>query len=211
MAYEVITAAKDVVLAMAAIATVTIAVIGLRNWSRELRGKARFECARALAKATYRLRDQVRNFRAPFVSSHEFPAGYKGVFSGAAAQEDADAWAHVYKNRWGPVLDALEEFDTATLEAEVLFGAHIRSKTDELRECLKSLQASIQAVLDDKVASGQHFEKDRNFGKQMRAIVHASPSDDENDFSKRVRAAVRAIESEIRPHLRQPEKAVQKP
>jgi hypothetical protein len=49
MAYtEIITAIKDVLLGGAAVATASVAVIGLKNWSRELRGKADFDVARGL-------------------------------------------------------------------------------------------------------------------------------------------------------------------
>lgn len=54
---EVIAIVKDVLVGVAAATTAVAAVIGLRSWSRELKGKAEFEAARNLARATYKVRD----------------------------------------------------------------------------------------------------------------------------------------------------------
>jgi hypothetical protein len=51
---------KDVALGGAAIVTATVAVRGLRKWREELRGKANFDVARGLARAT-KLRDDIQS------------------------------------------------------------------------------------------------------------------------------------------------------
>ena len=63
----IITAAKDVVLGLAAAVTASVAVVGLKRWRRELRGKADSEAARALSRVTYNLRDQIALCRSPFI------------------------------------------------------------------------------------------------------------------------------------------------
>ena len=67
---EVITAIKDVLLGLAAATTAVVAVIGLKNWSRELKGKAEFEIARNMIRATYKLRNELQICRSPFYSAH---------------------------------------------------------------------------------------------------------------------------------------------
>lgn len=199
---EVITAIKDVLLGLAAATTAIVAVIGLKNWSRELKGKAEFEIARNMIRATYKLRNELQNCRSPFYSAHEFPEGYNGMSRTMSAEEEAKAWIHIYKNRWAPVWTALQEFDTYTLEAEALWGATVRTKTDELRQCVKELNIAIDAVIRDKANGGEDFKGDREYGKQMRSVVAASRDDEKNELSQRISKAINGIEEQIRPHLR---------
>lgn len=82
---------------------------GLEKWRQELEGKAHFEMARALARATYRMRDEIQSFRSPFYSAQEFPEGYTGS-AGITVDEETKAWAHIYRSRWAPVWSALRNF-----------------------------------------------------------------------------------------------------
>lgn len=62
---EITSIAKNVLLGNAAAATATVAVIGIKNWSREIKGKAEFEIVRNLIRATYKLRDELQICRSP--------------------------------------------------------------------------------------------------------------------------------------------------
>jgi hypothetical protein len=197
-----IAAIKDVLLGGAAVTTAIVAVIGLSKWRKELEGKTGFDAARGLIKATYRLRDQLQICRSPFYSAHEFPADYKGALGGHSTEEETKAWAHIYKNRWDPVWNAMQEFDAQTLEAEALWAAGIRTKTDALRQCVRELNVAIDAVINDKATGGENFKTDREFAKSMRSIVGASRDDDKNELNQKIANAIRGIEDEIRPHLR---------
>ena len=195
-----ITAIKDVLLGAAAVITASVAVVGLQRWRLELRGKADFEAARALARATYKLRDELAMCRTPFVRAHEFPPSYNSSKS-RTPQQEAEGWAHMYKTRWQPVWSAIQEFDTQALEAEALWGTAAREKTQALRACVKELNVAIEAVIDDKAAGGQNFATDRELGKRMRATASASGNDQSNELSKSIASAVKGIEELLRPHL----------
>lgn len=198
---EIVTVTKDAIVALAAAVTGSVAVIGLSNWNRELRGKAAFEVARSLARATYKLRDELRNCRAPFLSAGEFPEGYRGPLGQTSPQEEAAALAHVYGNRWKHVYEALESFDTNTLEAEAMWGANIRQKTDALRQCVRELRVAIDAIVEDTAQRGENFKADRDFAKEMRSKVSTS-SGAENPLTQRIESAIEGIEGVIRPHLK---------
>jgi hypothetical protein len=198
---EIITAAKDIVLGIAAAITATIAILGLKSWRRELQGRAEFDAARGLARATYRLRDELASCRSPFIRAAEFPADSRGRDK-SSPHEEADALAHVYKRRWEPVWKAIQEFDAQALEAESLWGKVIRGKTDILRACVSELNAGIEALIDNELSGGRDFESDRNFGREMRATVSASRSDKKNALSKKISDAVEDIENQLRPHLK---------
>ena len=196
----VITSIKDILVGLAAVVTASVAVIGLTRWRTELRGKADFEAARALTRATYKVRDELAFFRSPFVRGSEFPPSY-GATARRTSQEEAEAWAYVYAARWKPVGVALQELDTQSLEAEALWGAAIRSKVDELRACVRELNVAAEAVIEDKAQGGQNFSTDPAFGKRMRATVSASSNDQTNELSQRISSAVQGVETLLRPHL----------
>lgn len=198
---EIIAAIKDILLGGAAVTMAIVAVKGLQSWSRELKGKTEFETARGLIKATYKLRDELAICRSPFIRAQEFPKSYSGSLGDHSSEEDAQAYAYVYKNRWEPVWEAIQNFDTHTLEAEALWGNEIRERADQLRQCVRDLNASIQSFLDDKASGGQHFKADRDFGKKIRMQVSAM-KENENELTKQITDSVGNIEDFIRPHLK---------
>lgn len=200
---ELIKTVSDVVVALAAAVTACVAIYGVRSWARELHGRARFEVARSLAKAMYKLRDAIRVARTPLIASSEFPEGYRSSIGGKADPEvEAKAYGHVFSARWEPIWSAYQEFDAQTLEAEALWGSAIRTKTDNLRALVRKLRAAMEAFVSNASSGGEDFRSDQAFGKQIRSEVFATSSDDKNEFSKSVAAAVESVEKELLPHLR---------
>ena len=198
---EYITAFKDIFLSLAAITTSIVAVVGLKNWSRELRGKADFEVARALIRAVYKLRDEIRYARSPWTFPSEFPEGYSLIPSNKTDQNEAEAWSYVFTNRWKNVAEAVQEFEVQVLEAEALWGSEIKTKANALRNCATSLRVAMEAMVDDKASGGENFKSDKNFAKSIKAEVWAM-KEDENELSRKICDAVSAIEAEVRPHLK---------
>ena len=197
---QALAAAKDIVLATAGGVTAFVALSGLKRWKEELQGKAGFEVARSVALATYRLRDEIHSCRSPLVSGPEFPDWYHQR-ANRTPEEEAEAWSHVYKNRWEPVKAATSEFDAQVLEGEALWGKAFREKTDLLRSCVQELRVAIEEVLEYKTSGGTYFGFDKNWAQQMRRIVSGTPTSKDNPMSDRVAAAVDSIEKELRKHL----------
>ena len=197
---------RDLALAGAAVVTAAAAVRGLRTWRQELRGKADFDVARGLIRATYKVRDEIQSCRSPLISGSEYPPGYQTPAPGAHvdARAEAEAAAHMYQNRWQRVQAALQEFDSQTLEAEALWGPDIRTSTQELRRCAHTLFVSIEAIVEDRAAGGEIFQRDREFARQMRANAHAPPMATDNALSNEIDAAVRELEAKLRGHLTRP-------
>lgn len=188
---------KDLVLALAAIVTATVAWLGLQKWRKELRGKADFDVARGLARATYKLREEIQSARSPLMRVPATPPG-----TAADARGALEALESQYRARWDRVATALQEFDTQVLEAEALWGSGIQEAAEAVRMCATTLFVSIEAILDDRAAGGEHFDHDRPFGRRMRSNAHASRSDKDNELTKQVMAAVAGVETHLSPHLR---------
>lgn len=195
---------KDLALGAAALVTAWVAMQGLQKWREELRGKTDFEVARGLARATYKVRDELAACRSPLIRSSEFPADYKWPPSAQLQDHaaDANANAHVYNNRWKPVIAALREFDAQRLEAEALWGPEIRKDAEALHKCATTVFVSIEAIIDNERAGGAHFEADKDFGRLMRSQAHASPAATDNPLSNEIAAAVAAIEGRLSRHLK---------
>lgn len=195
---------KDFALGGAAVVTSWVAVQGLQKWRDELRGKTNFEVARGLARATYKVRDELAACRTPLIRSAEYPAGYQAPAPGAPPNraKEASALAYVYNNRWKPVTEALREFDAQKLEAEALWGSEIREGTEALHRCATTVFVAIESILDDARAGGAHFESNREFGRRTRSQAHASLTATDNPLSNDIAAAVSAIENKLRGHLK---------
>lgn len=198
-AMEVFSMIKDITLALAACVTAYVAFTGLGKWQKELRGKANFDVARELAKSVYSLRDEISYCRSPFTAASEFPENYKGGSGSHSAEEEGQAWAHVYSKRWAPVGNAAQAFDAATLEAEALWGRSIKEKAMLLRECVISLQVDIESFIENKYSGGRDFNE-LDYAKKVKEGIWDIKAK-ENELTKRINAAIEDIESEIRPHL----------
>ena len=196
---EIFSIIKDIALAGAACVTAYVAFTGLEKWQKELSGKANFDVARELAKSIYALRDEISYCRSPFTASHEFPEDYRGEFGTHTAEQEGQAWAHVYAKRWEPVGKAIQAFDTATLEAEALWGKDIKEKALVLRKCVRSLQVDIESFINNKYSGGENF-RDRNFAKEVEYGIWDVKAD-ENKLTQEINAAIEDLESVIRPHL----------
>lgn len=199
ISFKIISATKDIVLMLAAIVTAKIAYKGLQSWSRELKGKADFEIARNLIRSTYKLRDELGYCRSPWISIGEFPKNYEP--SKKTPDGEAKAYSYIYLNRWKPVANTLQEFETQALEAESLWGPEFKPKTDELRQCVRNLQVSIEAFIRNKANDGENFIADQEFKKTVEFEVMEIKKN-ENPLTLRINAAIEAIENEIRPILK---------
>jgi hypothetical protein len=196
---DVFSIIKDIALAAAACMTGYVAIVGLNAWQRELKGRANFDVARQLAKSVYVLRDQVSYCRSPFTAAQEFPKDYQGRLANHTSKEEGDAWAHVYANRWVSVDKSVQDFDTASLEAEALWGHEVKVQCAELRGCVRALQVDIEMFIMDKYSGGQSF-KNVEFARKIESGIWDIKSDD-NELTQRINKAIAGIEAFLRPHL----------
>lgn len=193
---------SDGSIGIAALATAWIARQGVDAWSRELRGRAQFEVARSLFKSVLRLRDVLQAARSPFIAASEFPETYARAGLKPDAKTEEDAYAHIFNTRWAPVWEAYREVETQALEAEALWGTSVRGKVDDVKAVVRTVNAAIHAYMRNLRSDGEDFKANPPFGQKVRSEVFGSDSDDESEVSKRLRAAISAVEKELQPHLR---------
>jgi hypothetical protein len=198
---EIISISKDILLGSAAIITSGAAVMGLKRWKFEIKGRAEFEIARNLIRTTYKLREDIKNCRSSFTSSYEYPDGYRVPLGKHTAKEEAEAIAYIYKNRWEPIRLSLQEFDTHSLEAEVLWGKNIRIQTDTLRQCINELLVSIEDYISIKASDEHGIKNNDSLVKETYAVIFRGKNN-ENEFSKRIFDSISEIEGTVKPHLK---------
>jgi len=196
---ELIASIKDVILALAAVFTATIAYKGLKKWRLELTGKAEFEAALALIRNTYKLRDALDQFRNPFMLSWEFPEGFTREIP-SSAKENADGHRYAYNNRDKPLLAALREFEVAVLESEVLFGKDIVVKAQALRKCVFETRRAASQHIRNLASNGQDFIGDKKLQNDIEQKLWNDGEDSE--FNERIQNSIAAIEELVRPHLK---------
>ena len=176
----------------AAIAATVIAALGLKTWKRQLHGNANYEVARRLLRATYRLRESIRFFRSPFISTGEMIAARKATGQEDASEDRSEAIA--YQVRWQKVSDARVEWEAELLEAEALWGPDIRERGDTLLQCLGTLHASIIRWVSRSVRAADDLDK-------IMAVIY-DLEDVSADFSIKLNSAIENLELPMRPHLR---------
>jgi hypothetical protein len=188
---------KDAIAALAAAAAIVVAFMGLNTWKRQLHGNTKYDLARRLLRATYRLREAIRYVRTPMISVGEIAAARKatGLPDEPEPGEETGKNDEVtYQARWQKIYDARVEFDAEMLEAEVLLSPIIKTKADALRMCVGELHGNLYRWL------GKHELLEGDF-KKVRGIVY-DLADYDSEFSDKVNAAISAIEIVVKPHLK---------
>jgi hypothetical protein len=176
----VVGVAKDVVVAIAAIVTATVACIGISKWRAEESGKADFDLARRLGTAAYRFRDAIAAGRRPFISASEFPDGMPP----GSGKNEADAYAHVFNQRFQGVRQSAIDLRALRNEAEALWGKEIVGKLDALLGWGFVLHSAMSALVSDKASCGADFRSNDAFGKATRAEVFDTGNSINSDGTK---------------------------
>ncbi|ABZ75101.1 conserved hypothetical protein [Shewanella halifaxensis HAW-EB4] len=197
---EIITLIKDIVLGLCALGTVSVAVYGVKNWARELKGKADFEVSRQLIRAVYKFRDEIEYSRSPMTLPSEFPANYDPM--NRAAKYKAESWSYVFSNRWKPVVEAVQELEVQGLEAEALWGAEIKQLVQELRKNARLLRVGMQAVVDNEMQDNENFKCNSDLGKTMKNRVWKSMFEENDEITVAINSTVEKLENYVRPHLK---------
>jgi hypothetical protein len=202
---------KDLILAVAAIVTATVAYLGISKWRAEESGKADFDLARRLGKAVFQFRDALAFARRPFIENGEFPEGT--VPTANTGADEASAYAHVFNQRFQVVQQSAVEIQALRNEAEALWDRDIVGKLIELLRRAITLRVAMGAIISDKRSFGANFKHNEAFGKAMEARVfdYGNTINDDgteggpNEFTVQIENAVEDVAAYLRTKLpRQP-------
>src|SRR5579862_4791279 len=110
---------QGIVTTGAVTATAVAAVWGLNTWRRQMVGSAELEVSRQLLRSLYRVRDQIS-----FLRSDKILPGEQEAAQQRATQSKGQLTPHVafLQSRYERLVAVFPDYNTACLEAEVLWG-----------------------------------------------------------------------------------------
>lgn len=192
---------KDIILCITALTGAWVAVRGLSAWKRQLSGKAEYELAQRLLKATYKLRESIRIVRNPIMSGSEMPDPPED--HPASTSDFHKRWystGKAYESRWEHVRKSHIDIEAELLESEVLWGSNIREKFLKLFEVEQELYYRILTYLDhlDPEIREQWTTEE---AKATRKILYGVGGKDDN-FYQELQSAITAIETDLKPYLK---------
>jgi hypothetical protein len=195
---------KEIVLALAGVGTVLIAFSGLKSWGKEHKTRVFFDSAKELLKACYTLREAVARARSPFILASEFPDGYQNhpAIKRNSAEEEAQAYAFLYRNRFEPVIEAVKILRLQTIEAEALWGSNIKEKCSQLQKAARRLQVAMQQYVSNIQRVNEDFSSDKNYAKSIRADISAFDDDDPASIASVINSNIEEIEIFLKPYLK---------
>ena len=199
---ELITAAKDIILACAGATGAWVAVRGLNTWNRQLRGTAEYDLARRLLKSSYRLREALAGVRNPVMWPSEMPPPPEELKKSMSADEARFySQGHAYQARFDHVSTARNDLQAELLEAEVLWDANVHSLFQPLYALQGELFATFHAFLSSiNPRTGPSMQESHRKTLAGRRDILYEVEDD--DFKLEVNRAIAAIESALKVHLR---------
>jgi hypothetical protein len=171
-----------------------IAILGIKEWKQQLRGKTDYEIARRYLKAAYRVRDAIEyTVRNPFISIREQEDAEKEYEDDkgreAAEKKNANDRA-VYGRRWKKLQDAVSELNVELIEAEVSWGKEAKDAYKEMNACITDLFVELDKYLNYETYRLM-FDRDMIYGGRGN-----------DKFTKRLTSAVEKIEIYLSPHLK---------
>jgi hypothetical protein len=200
---EYITAAKDILVGLSAVAAAVFAYMGLTTWRKELKGKSEYQLAKEVLKSVYKVRDAFNHVRNPAIFQYEYPEQMLDNAGYLKQENEYDDAAYVYEKRWEVMAKAFNELEEHHLEAQVEWGAEFRDVITKLRSCKVELQIAIQQMLERKKNPSENMPNSAEELAQARSILYFHGSESKHDkFTPEIDEAINEFEKWLRPHIK---------
>jgi len=181
---------SDAITAISAIIIASLAVYGIREWKRQIKGKTNYEIARRYLKASLNLRNTILYVRNPFIFPNETEAALKEHGFEKEEIDNHKINLAVYSRRWKKVQEAWSDLEAELLDAEVSWGSDPVNFSAPLIALTRELFVALQMYLD---GNRQKI--------QDELIYNHGSTDKPDEFSKKVTEAIDKIKEFLKPHL----------
>jgi hypothetical protein len=200
---EWLTIIKDISLIIAACVGSIVAIKGLNTWKIEQRGRVAFELARNLLANTYRLRDQVNNLRAPFMSAAEMK---NPPDDSPFAKTDEGKYFYRqysgYEGRLTPLSETRKKIFVDLAEAEALWGSNIRKEYNKLFSIINELVVEINMYLDQLNPEKPMFQNKLDYKDDLKRVrIMFGTGSEKDKYAKKINEVIESIKNCIQPHL----------
>jgi hypothetical protein len=185
---------KDVVTIIGTLGALVIGAVGLTTWHRQLRGTSKYDVAKRGLLLTYQVCDAMQAVRNPM-----FYLKKEEVAGGRRLEEEQ----RIYNERVRILQEKGAELQLLFLEARIIWGEKAKARFDPIKELIGELRAGIWLHFWLKGAYAGPGATVDNSPERVAAndkVVYWTSDDDE--FSKRIDAAVHQVEEFLRPHIR---------
>lgn len=185
---------KDVVTVIGTIGALILGIVGLTTWRRQLRGTSKYDVAKRAVLLTYQVRDSIQAVRNPmlYLTREEVDPGRR-----------LEGEQRVYIERMQVLQEKWTELKTLSHEAKAIWGEKAQARFTPVEKLIGELRAGIWLHFWLKGAyAGPGATVDNN-PERVAAndkIVYWTSDDDE--FSKRIEAAIHQVEEFFQPHIR---------
>jgi len=185
---EIIKLILEAVNTIAIVTGAILAVRGINNWKKELKGKTDYELARRFLRCVYKLRDAVKFVRNPFIPRDEIESAIKESGLGDNDISDQKKYTRaVYAKRWKKIQEAFTDLNVEQLEAEISWGDRAKTITDGLDKQVNNLFVELK----------MWFEADKLPDNKL--IYDMGPND---EYTRDLNQTINDIEDFLRPHLK---------
>lgn len=175
---------EAIVVSLSAIIVAGVAVPGLWQWRRQLRGRTEYELARRFLRSAYRVRDAMALVRNPL--------GF----------QDPDKERANYEERWANLVENLSELRMERAEAEVHWRESVRDALKPLYRCIGELRVSLSDYLEQTTRPDPpEMSPERRRGIEG-VVFEISEDPGQDPFTAKIADAINRVEALVEPHLR---------
>ncbi len=187
--------------------TSSVAVIGLNAWRTQMTGRTKYETARNVIAGAFMVRDAIKRCQSQFMSANEWSE--RTPVPGETEQQKRAGESYFgYVRRFNKVIDAIEKWYPATVEAEALFGSEAKQKAEALTAVASKLNIAI-IVYHQLMYQNQITDKEKKFFNIINGINKFTMPDlenqgvslDDNNFQEEFNTAMAEIELFFMKHL----------
>jgi hypothetical protein len=195
-------ACESQIVALSALAAAIIALIGLRTWRKELKGKSEYQIAKETLRAVYRVRDGFQHVRNPVIFSNEYPEEMKDARAHLDAEKEKEGTSYVYQNRFKILNKAFCELEERVLDAQVEWGGDFTVSMVPLRSCRAKLLIAIRNHVSMKDPNCSRKFDEAKLDDVDTKLYDADLESGPNPFTVEINAAVAEFEKQLRPHIK---------
>jgi hypothetical protein len=198
-----ISAGKDLLLGLSALAAAIFAYLGVSAWKKELKGKAEYQLAKNVLKAVYRVREAFKHVRNPAIYQYEYPDEMRDHHGQLKREKNYEGTAHVYEKRWEKMAEAFGALEELHLDAQVEWGAEFQNKIVKLRSCRIELMIAMQKMLEQKKYPTPSPVTPREQKAEEFSILYHIGEDSKHDrFTPKINGAIKEFEVWLRPYVK---------
>lgn len=179
---------------------IIVALIGIKLWYRELKGKAHFQTARNILVSTYRVRDAISSCQSAFMFASEFTNRQHSTNETEEEKRLNDSY-YAFSNRFKKVYEERANLYNYYVEAEAYFDKDAVKSINKLFRVINNLKVAIDLYHQFKLQNVGEDKMMRQFYNILYGITNYKKEKekvkdlfDDDNFAKELDESITEIE-----------------